>query len=104
LYAVVYRWRIRPELEDTFERAWHLGTLAIRRDLGGEGSCLHRSGPGEYFAYAYWRTRVEYERNRAARMPYEDPIARELYTKALEGGELEVVLTGDVVDDLLLRV
>jgi hypothetical protein len=36
-------------------------------------------------------------------MPYEDPVARELYTKALEGGELEVVLMGDVVDDLLPR-
>jgi heme-degrading monooxygenase HmoA len=38
MFAVVYRWRIKPGLEAKFEEGWRRGTLAIRRDLGGWGS------------------------------------------------------------------
>lgn len=101
MFAVVYRWRIRPGLEAKFEEGWRLGTLAIRRDLGGLGSRLHRSADGGYFAYAQWPDADTFARNRAARMPYSDPAARALYTEALEGSEVELLVLGEVVDDLL---
>lgn len=102
MFAVVYRWKIKPGLEVKFEEGWRLGTLAIRRDLGGWGSRLHRIGPGEYFAYAQWADRETFLKNRAARMPYDDPAARALYSEALEDSEAELVAMGEVVDDLLL--
>lgn len=103
MFAVVYRWKIREDLEKDFERAWNLGTVAIRRDLGGLGSRLHKMGDGEYFAYAQWPDEESYRRNRDARMPYEDEEARALYTRALQDSEAEVIIAGRVIDDLLVE-
>lgn len=103
MFAVVYRWRIRPDLEEKFVEGWRRGTLAIRRDLGGLGSRLHRIGPGEYFAYAQWPDEATFQKNRAERMPYNDPDARALYTAALEDSEAQLVVLGEVADDLLLH-
>lgn len=101
MFSVVYRWKIRSDRSLDFERAWNLGTRAITRDLGGLGSRLHKIAPGEYFAYAQWPDRESYEQNRQNRMPYDDPEARRLYTKALEDSEVEVLAIGEVIDDLL---
>jgi heme-degrading monooxygenase HmoA len=103
MFAVVYRCKIKPGLEAKFEEGWRRGTLAIRRDLGGLGSRLHRTADGGYFAYAQWPDEATFQKNRAARMPYTDPEARKLYTEALEDSEAEFVVLGDVLDDLLLR-
>jgi len=102
MFAVVYRWKIKPGLEARFEEGWRKGTLAIRRDLGGWGSRLHRMGDGRYFAYAQWPDEATFQKNRAERMPYSDPEARALYTAALEDSEAELLVLGDVLDDLLL--
>lgn len=102
MFAVIYRWKTREGLEEDFERGWHLGTMAISRDLGGLGSRLHRIGRGEYFAYAQWPDEESYQRNRDARMPYDNDEARALYTRALEDSETEVIIAGDVIDDLLV--
>ncbi len=101
MFAVIYRWRIAPGLEGKFEEGWRLGTSAIKRDLGGLGSRLHKTAEGVYFAYAQWPDAESFHKNRAARMPYSDPAARQLYTEALAGSEAEVVIMGEVVDDLL---
>ncbi|MGE0045969.1 MAG: antibiotic biosynthesis monooxygenase [Hyphomonadaceae bacterium] len=101
MFAVVYRWRIKPELEAKFEEGWRLGTAAIKRDLGGWGSRLHKSADGRYFAYAQWPDEETFMRNRKERMPYSDPAARALYTEALEGSEAELLVMGEVVSDLL---
>lgn len=103
MFAVVYRWKIKPGLEAKFEEGWRKGTLAIRRDLGGLGSRLHKIAPGEYFAYAQWPDRESFEQNRARRMPYDDPEARKLYTEALEESVVETLVVGEVLDDLLIR-
>lgn len=103
MFAVVYRWKIKPGLEAKFEEGWRRGTLAIRRDLGGLGSRLHRTADGGYFAYAQWPDEATFQKNRAARMPYADPEARQLYTEALQDSEAELLVLGEVADDLLLR-
>ena len=102
MFAVLYRWRIKPELEAAFEKSWHDGTLAIRRDCGGWGSRLHRAEDGAYIAYAIWPDEETWRKAADARMPYDDPETRELYTAAMEGGSLEVLERLHVLDDLLL--
>ena len=54
MFAAIYKWRVLPGREAEFEEAWRLGTIAIRDQLGGWGSRLHRAANGEYFAYAQW--------------------------------------------------
>ncbi|MGE3143366.1 MAG: antibiotic biosynthesis monooxygenase [Hyphomonadaceae bacterium] len=103
MFAVVYRWRIKPGLEAKFEEGWAKGTMAIRRDLGGWGSRLHRTADGRYFAYAQWPDEASFMKNRAERMPYSDPEARKLYTEALEDSEAELLIMGEVQNDLLIK-
>jgi len=102
MFAVVYRWKIKPGLEAKFEEGWNRGTLAIRRDLGGLGSRLHKIAAGEYFAYAQWPDRESFMKNREQRMPYDDPEARALYTEALQDSEAQMLVLGEVLDDLLI--
>lgn len=101
MFAVVYRWRIKPGLEAKFEEGWRLGTEAIMRDLGGWGSRLHKTSDGRYFAYAQWPDEETFLKNRKERMPYADPVARKLYTEALEESEAELLIMGEVAHDLL---
>jgi quinol monooxygenase YgiN len=53
-FAVLYRWRIRPELADSFVAAWALITQQLRAQRGGLGSRLHRGPDGVWYAYAQW--------------------------------------------------
>ncbi|MBL8548520.1 MAG: antibiotic biosynthesis monooxygenase [Hyphomonadaceae bacterium] len=102
MFAVLYRWRIRPEREALFEESWRRGTLAIRRDLGGWGSRLHRAEDGSYIAYAVWPDEETWRTAKDGRMPYNDPATRAMYTEAMQGGSLEVLERLVVLDDLLL--
>ena len=53
-FAVIYRWRLDPDLVDDFCHAWEEMTHLIRAYRGGLGSRLHRQADGSYLAYAQW--------------------------------------------------
>jgi heme-degrading monooxygenase HmoA len=50
---VLYRWRVRPEHEQTFVDAWSLITRELR-ERGSYGSRLHRGDDGLFYGYAQW--------------------------------------------------
>lgn len=52
--AVLYRWRLRPGLEDEFREAWEEATKRIHRHCASYGARLHRSANGDYVSYARW--------------------------------------------------
>ena len=56
-FAVIYRWRIHPGMEDRFVAAWETLTRGIRDGRGGLGSRLHRAEDGTWVAYAQWPDR-----------------------------------------------
>jgi catechol 2,3-dioxygenase-like lactoylglutathione lyase family enzyme len=56
-FAVIYRWRLEPNLVDDFCLAWEEMTHLIRAYRGGLGSRLHRLADGSYLAYAQWPSR-----------------------------------------------
>jgi heme-degrading monooxygenase HmoA len=101
MFAVIYRWRVKPGLEAQFEEGWHRGTLAIRRELGGWGSRLHRADDGTFIAYAIWPDEETWAKAAAKRMRYNDPEARKMYLDALDG-DIETIARMHVIDDLLL--
>lgn len=60
-FAVIYRFRVRPEAEAEFVAAWSAMTALIRQHRGGRGSRLHRGDDGVLYAYAQWPERALWE-------------------------------------------
>jgi quinol monooxygenase YgiN len=61
MFAVMYRWRLKPGTESQFASAWAERTRAIASQEGGLGSRLHRSDDGWFVAYAQWPSRAAWE-------------------------------------------
>jgi len=68
MYAVIYRWRVKPDDEAEFQQRWHKGTNDIAANYGGGGSRLHKTDNGEWVAYARWPAKTERDKVRAARL------------------------------------
>lgn len=56
MFCVIYRWRIKPELENQFIENWSEITRVLIKDFGGKGSRLHRGEDGLFYAYAHWNS------------------------------------------------
>ena len=56
-FVVLYRWRIKPGLEDRFAAAWSEATQRLLA-LGSLGSRLHRGDDGLWYGYAQWPSAV----------------------------------------------
>jgi heme-degrading monooxygenase HmoA len=54
MFAALYRWEIKPGMEEQFVEGWRRVTLAIHEACGSYGSRLHRSADGTWFGYARW--------------------------------------------------
>lgn len=54
MFAVIYRWRLRPGAEQQFVDGWQRVTRAIHESCGSYGSRLHDAGDGTWVAYARW--------------------------------------------------
>jgi heme-degrading monooxygenase HmoA len=73
MFAVVYRWKLKPGTEATFRAAWREATASIRAGYGTSGSRLHRADDDEVVAYAVWPSRDAWER--AGASPSANPEA-----------------------------
>jgi hypothetical protein len=51
--VVLYRWRIRPDREQSFADAWSIVTRQLL-NRGSLGSRLHRGDDGLFYGYAQW--------------------------------------------------
>lgn len=54
MFAIIYRWQLKPGTEDKFRAAWKQGTKDIEELFGSGGSRLHRVSDGSWLAYARW--------------------------------------------------
>lgn len=81
-FCVIYRFRVAPDKEDSFVRAWSELTHAIRDQRGGLGSRLHLGEDGVWVAYAQWPDRETWERSRSLETPA--PAASEAMADAVE--------------------
>ncbi len=94
MFAVIYRWQVRPGFEEQFVDGWARVTRAIHAGCGSYGSRLHRASDGTWVAYARWpdaETREQCD-------PGEDEGARLMREAVLEAFP---EITMGVVEDLL---
>ncbi|WP_136247815.1 antibiotic biosynthesis monooxygenase family protein [Halomonas borealis] len=75
-FYVLYRFRVAPGMESTFEAGWRRMTQAIRETRGGLGSRLHRADDGWWVAYAKWPSRQAWEASRQAPSPPDREAAK----------------------------
>lgn len=101
MFAVVYRWKLIPGKEASFEEGWCAGTAAISSEFNGWGSRLHRGEDGCFYAYAQWPDRATWEKAMETRMRHSDDAARAKYRDAIAPDGFETVWMGEVIADLL---
>lgn len=64
MFAVIYKFKIKPGMESKFEKAWETMTFEFRDTHGGLGSCLHKDDRGNFVAYARWPNRQLWEKDK----------------------------------------
>lgn len=89
-FYVIYRFRLRPGMEESFKEGWGRLTESIREKRGGLGSRLHHSDDGWWLAYAHWPDRQSWENSQAAGSP--DLEASELMAEAIEESKAPILL------------
>ncbi len=98
-FAVIYRWRVRGEMEREFQDAWAIITQGIMATRGGLGSRLHRDGDGLWVAYAQWPSRQVWEKSQ--KLDSVDAAASAVMAAAIEESFAPMVLT-PVADHLVV--
>jgi heme-degrading monooxygenase HmoA len=97
MFAVIYRWKVKPGSEAKFIEAWEVRTREIREEFGTAGSRLHQADDGTWIAYAQWPSRQAWEA--AQNGPPGDSEARRVMHQAVESSE--TLFRMDLVKDLL---
>ena len=97
VFAVIYRWTLKPGTEDRFRDAWRTMTEAILARSGTSGSRLHRTDNGEVVAYAVWPSRERWEA--AGKLPPASAEALTTMRDCIETSHGATPLT--LLDDLL---
>ncbi|MDP9017834.1 MAG: antibiotic biosynthesis monooxygenase [Candidatus Eremiobacteraeota bacterium] len=95
MFTVIYRWRIKPELEAEFLRVWHTRTRKIEEHCGSHGARLHKADDGTYVSIALWPSRETWEA--PMRLPDDDEDDR-VFRASIQ--ERLPTQTMTVVDDL----
>ena len=97
-FAVIYRWRLRPGMEQQFQEAWATITETFMEERRGLGSRLHRDDDGYWVAYAQWPSRQAWEQS--GELGPADPQVSALMAEAVEESFAPVVL--EPVADMLV--
>lgn len=97
MFTVLYRWRVKPELEKQFVESWSVITAHYRENFeGARGSRLHRGSDGSWYAYAQWQS-DEHRQNAFNNRP--DLPERAKLIESIEENFPEIRL--EIVSDLL---
>ena len=90
-FCVIYRWEVRPGMEEQFQFAWKQLTHEFKEQHGGLGSRLHKASDGTWLAYAQWPSRdtwsqaeIASERGLLAMKQLQDAVAKRLEPILLE--------------------
>ncbi len=96
MFIVLYRWRIKPLLEQQFIQAWSEITEYYLKNFDSLGSRLHRGDDGLFYAYAQWHS-AEQREKAFRKIPYLS--AGEKMREAVEESFPEILL--ETVSDFL---
>lgn len=97
MFTVLYRWRVKLELEQQFVESWsEITEYYLNNFEGARGSRLHRGSDGFWHGYAQWES--DEHRQNAFKNRLDSP-AREKLFEAIEESFPEIRL--EIVADFL---
>ncbi len=97
MIVYLYRWRLKPDKEAQFQKAWSYVTLQLREKSQSLGSRLHFGSDGFWYGYAQWPS---IEIRKRSQLSHEEFLeARRLMQDATL--EFEEVLLSPVSDYLI---
>ncbi|XXF75409.1 hypothetical protein P2318_20320 [Myxococcaceae bacterium GXIMD 01537] len=96
MFVAVYRWRLKPGMEEQFREGWRRTTVLAGERCGSGGSTLFRAADGTWVAIARWPEREA--RTRCFEKGSLDPEASELMRAAV--AEAFPTLEMESTDDL----
>ncbi len=99
MFIVLYRWRIKPNLERQFIESWSERTAFWLEKYDSRGSRLHRGGDGIFYSYAQWKSVEQREQAFAAEIG-KIPLSRQKFQEAVEEVFPEIKL--EIVADYLI--
>jgi heme-degrading monooxygenase HmoA len=99
MFAVIYRWQLRPGRDEQFVEGWHRCSTQIKKRFGSYGSRLHRTDEGLYVSYGRWPSEQ-------AREPYREQLDFDPESFALMQGaiarelpETRMHIIGDLLEE-----
>lgn len=63
-FAVIYRWKLTPGLEEGFVKGWQSVSQILEDKFGALGARLHRADDSTWVAYAQWPDQFSWENAR----------------------------------------
>ncbi len=99
MFVVLYRWRVRPNLEQQFVENWSARTAYLREKYDSLGSRLHCGSDGIWYSYAQWKSAEQRDRafDAESNMVYE---TSQKFQEAIEETFPEVQL--EITSDYLI--
>jgi hypothetical protein len=93
MFVAVYRWRLKPGMDEQFCRGWRRITDLVRERCGSGGSCLFRAADGTWVAIARWPDRAARTTcfEKGSLDPEASALMREAVAERFEDLELEAV-------------
>ncbi len=99
MFVVLYRWRVRPNLEQQFVENWSARTAYLREKYDSLGSRLHRANDGIWYSYAQWKSVEQREQAFNAESNTVSKTSQK-FQEAIEESFPEIQL--DVISDYLI--
>ena len=98
MFSVIYKFKVKSGLEESFINSWSALTKLIYQFEGSYGSRLHKESEGHYIAYAMWPDKDTWK-NMGAKLP---PEAKAFSVQMKEACDhIETSYELEVVSDLL---
>lgn len=57
MFAVIYRFKLKPEQESEYRSLWNTCVQYFKKHSGAIGSTLHKDHEGNFIAYSRWPSR-----------------------------------------------
>lgn len=91
MFVAVYRWKVKPGMEEQFREGWRRITLLARERCGAWGSALFRAQDGTWVAIARWPDRDARTRcfEHGTLDPEASRMVREAVLESFDAMELE---------------
>ncbi len=100
MFSVIYKFEVKPDRKDSFEKSWKDLTQLIYNYAGSLGSRLHKKDEFNYIAYAQWPDKETWE-NSSNKLPEKSNEISKLMKESCNSietlFELELIL--DLLED-----